>query len=155
MQDEIAKYIGCTKALLTWFHAAHHVTKGAGFAGDHVNLYGEIYNGINEDFDALVEKFITILENEKIACPLDATLESVPFLMQFDSPVNMPADAIAVVGLSFMKHHVNHLTSLYKKIENTQYMTLGVDDYLAAAANQYETYLYLLSQRVKRGDVRL
>ena len=60
MENEVAKYIGCTKALLTWFHAAHHVTKGTGFAGDHVSLYGEIYNGINEDLDALIEKFIVV-----------------------------------------------------------------------------------------------
>jgi len=155
MQDEIAIYIGCTKALLSWFHAAHHVTKGAGFAGDHVNLYGEIYNGINEDFDALIEKFIVICDSERIACPLEATLESVPFLMQFESPVNMPADAIAAEALNFMKHHIQHLTRLYGVLERNRALTLGTDDYLAAAANQYEEYLYLLGQRVKRGNVGL
>ena len=55
MVDALLSYIGCTKGLHTWFHAAHQVTKGVGFAGDHVNLYGEIYNGISEDFDKLVE----------------------------------------------------------------------------------------------------
>jgi hypothetical protein len=153
MQDEIAKYIGCTKALLSWFHAAHHVTKGAGFAGDHVNLYGEIYNGINEDFDALVEKFIVICDTEKIACPLEATLESIPFLMQFTSPVNMNADAISAEALKFMRHHVEHLTMLYRGLESNRLLTLGADDYLAAAANQYEEYIYLLGQRVKRGSI--
>ena len=122
MQDEVIKYIGCTKALLTWFHAAHHVTKGPGFAGDHVNLYGEIYNNIVEDFDALVEKIIVVC-------------------------------AIAAVGFQFMRHHVDHLTKLHQHLESKRLLTLGTGDYLAAAANQYETYIYLLGQRVKRGDV--
>ena len=153
MENEVAKYIGCTKALLTWFHAAHHVTKGTGFAGDHVSLYGEIYNGINEDLDALIEKFIVVCDTEKIACPLELTLESIPFLMEFTSPVELNADSIAAVGLQFMKHHVNHLTQLYQLLESKRLLTLGTDDYLAAAANQYEGYVYLLSQRVKRGRV--
>ena len=153
MYNEVAKYIGCTKALLTWFHAAHHVTKGAGFAGDHVSLYGEIYNGINEDLDALIEKFILVCDTEKIACPLESTLESIPFLMQFTSPVELNADSIAAIGLEFMRHHVTHLTQLYRLLESKGLLTLGSDDYLAAAANQYEGYVYLLSQRVKRGRI--
>ena len=56
MQDLVISYIGFTKSVLTWFHAAHHVTKGTGFAGDHVSLYGEIYQEIIDLFDELVEK---------------------------------------------------------------------------------------------------
>ncbi len=151
MLDEVTEYIGCTKALMSWFHAAHHVTKGAGFAGDHVSLYGEIYNGISTDFDALIEKLIVICDTEKVACPIDASLASIPFLMSFTSPVNLNPDSIAAIGLDFMRHHVSHLTRLYSFLESKGHLTLGADDYLAAAANQYETYVYLLGQRVKRG----
>ena len=153
MYDEVIKYIGCTKALLTWFHAAHHVTKGPGFSGDHVNLYGEIYNNIVEDFDALVEKFIVVCDTEKVACPINVTLESIPFLKQFTSPADLNPDSIAVVGLEFMRHHVNHLTQLYRHLESKGLLTLGTGDYISSAANQYETYIYLLGQRVKRGVV--
>ena len=66
MLDALLSYIGCTKALQSWFHSAHQVTKGVGFAGDHVNLYGEIYNGIIEDFDKLVEKSIIIAYRESL-----------------------------------------------------------------------------------------
>ena len=41
-----------------WFHAAHHVTKGKGFAGDHELLYGRIYESASKDFDVIVEKFL-------------------------------------------------------------------------------------------------
>ncbi len=87
MVDALLSYIGCTKGLHTWFHAAHHVTKGASFAGDHVNLYGEIYNGISEDFDKLVEKSIMVADTEEVACPIMITEVSAKVLSKYESPV--------------------------------------------------------------------
>ena len=151
MYDKVLKYIGCTKALLTWFHAAHHVTKGVGFAGDHVNLYGEIYNGISEDFDKLVEKSIMVADTEDVACPMMITEIASRVLSQYESPSGRGADAIAAIGLEYMRNHIANLTELYKILDSCGSLSLGMDDYLASAANQYEGYYYLLTQRVKRG----
>lgn len=151
MVDALLSYIGCTKGLHTWFHAAHQVTKGVGFAGDHVNLYGEIYNGILEDFDKLVEKSIMVADTEEIACPIMVTQISAKVLSQYESPAGRGADAIAAIGLEYMRNHIANLTELYRILESCGALSLGMDDYLAAAANQYEGYVYLLTQRVKRG----
>tara|TARA_R110000803_G_scaffold82370_4_gene148523 strand:+ start:2484 stop:2942 length:459 start_codon:yes stop_codon:yes gene_type:complete len=151
MLDALISYIGCTKALQAWFHSAHQVTKGAGFAGDHVNLYGEIYNGIIEDFDKLVEKSIIIADTEEVACPIVLTKVSARVLDRYKSPAQQGGDVIAALGLDFMRDHIANLTELYKILESCGALTLGMDDYLAAAANQYEGYVYLLTQRVKRG----
>ena len=53
--DLLLIYICFTKANQMWFHSAHHVTKGKGFAGDHELLYGKIYQTLTEDLDALIE----------------------------------------------------------------------------------------------------
>jgi len=151
MLDALLSYIGCTKALQSWFHSAHQVTKGVGFAGDHVNLYGEIYNGIIEDFDKLVEKSIIIADTEEVACPIILTKVSIKVLDRYKSPAQQGGDAIAALGLEFMRDHIGNLTELYKILESCGALTLGMDDYLASAANQYEGYVYLLTQRVKRG----
>ena len=151
MVDALISYIGCTKALQTWFHAAHQVTKGSGFSGDHVNLYGEIYNGILEDFDKLVEKSIVIADTEEVACPVIITKVSIEVLRKYNTPASQGADVIAALGLEFMRDHIANLTQLYKILESYGVLTLGMDDYLAAAANQYEGYVYLLTQRVKKG----
>ena len=42
MEQIFRQWIGMHRAMIAWYHAAHHVTKGAGFGGDHVNIYGEI-----------------------------------------------------------------------------------------------------------------
>jgi hypothetical protein len=70
---------------------------------------------------------------------------------KFQSPANLDSDIIAVTALDFMRHHVDHLTSVYHILDRAGALTLGMDDYLAAAANQYEEYIYLLGQRVKSG----
>ena len=151
MKDALLSYIGCTKGLHTWFHAAHHVTKGVGFAGDHVNLYGEIYAGISEDFDMLVEKSIMVADSEDVACPIMITEISAKVLSQYETPAGRGADAIAAIGLEYMRNHIDNLTQLYHMLDKCGALTLGMDDYLASAANQYEGYKYLLTQRVKRG----
>ena len=151
MKDALLSYIGCTKGLHTWFHAAHHVTKGVGFAGDHVNLYGEIYEGISEDFDKLVEKSIMVADSEDVACPIMITEIAAKVLSQYETPAGRGGDAISAIGLEYMRNHVNNLTELYRILDSSSKLSLGMDDYLAAAANQYEGYIYLLTQRVKRG----
>jgi len=151
MVNELAQYIGCTKALSTWIHAAHHVAKGKGFIGDHENLYGKMYEEIIDDFDKLIEKSIVLTDSEEIACPVTITKNSFPFLTKFQSPANQDSDIIAITALDFMRHHVDHLTSVYHIMDRAGALTLGMDDYLAAAANQYEEYIYLLGQRVKSG----
>ena len=151
MKDALLSYIGCTKGLHTWFHAAHHVTKGEGFAGDHVNLYGEIYIGITEDFDKLVEKAIMVADTEDVACPMVITEISAKVLSQYESPVGRGGDAIAAIGLEYMRNHIANLDQLYKILSSCGQLSLGMGDYLGAAANQYEGYAYLLTQRVKKG----
>ncbi len=151
VDDALLSYIGCTKGLHTWFHAAHHVTKGEGFAGDHVNLYGEIYTGITEDFDKLVEKAIMVADTENVACPMVITEISAKVLSQYESPVGRGADAIAAIGLEYMRNHIANLEQLYQMLSSCGQLSLGMDDYLGSAANQYEGYAYLLTQRVKKG----
>ena len=152
MFDALISYIGCTKALQTWFHAAHHVTKGVGFAGDHVSLYGEIYDGTTKDIDKLIEKSIIIADSEEVACPIIITEVASKVLEKYESPAGKNSDIIAVCGLDFMRNHVSNIENLYSILKQQNALSLGMDDYLSAAANQYEGYIYLLTQRVKRGE---
>jgi DNA-binding ferritin-like protein len=153
MVEALLGYIGCTKGLQTWFHAAHHVTKGTAFASDHVNLYGEIYTGISEDLDKLVEKSIMVADNEEVACPVMITITASKVLERYESPVNKNADIIVTIGLDYMRNHIENLAELYSILEKNGALSLGMGDYLASAANQYEGYVYLLTQRIKKGQL--
>ena len=98
MFDYLMSLIGSTKTVMTWMHAAHHVTKGPGFGSDHVNIFGEIYEEIIEIFDELVEKSIVLCDDEKIACPIMITKLSSSILEKYESPVNLHSDQIAYLA---------------------------------------------------------
>src|SRR6056300_105429 len=117
MFEYLMSLIGSTKSVLTWIHAAHHVTKGSGFSGDHVNLFGEIYQEIIEIFDELVEKSIVLCDTENVACPLTITELSLVILKEYESPVNLDGDQIAVIALNIVRDFSLTLTQVYYALQ--------------------------------------
>ena len=142
-------YIGTTRALQHWFHAAHHVTRGAGFVGDHIHLYGEIYTKIQEDIDVAIEKAISILQDERIACPIRLTRYAAEVLEEYPSPSEHTALGIAASGKMLLKGYLEYLEFLCSALKEVGAMTLGLEDHIAGTANAYETFLYMLQQREK------
>ena len=149
ISDLLLSYIACTKATELWFHAAHHVTKGKGFAGDHNILYSKIYNLLGDDLDAIIEKGIGLYDEEQLACPIVIAKLASKMICNFDSPSNRSDHEIACIGLEVLKYHVRHLESLYNQLKDRQEFTIGFDDLLASMANEYERYIYMLKQRIK------
>jgi hypothetical protein len=147
--DLLLTYIACTKATEMWFHAAHHVTKGKGFAGDHNILYSKIYNLLGEDLDSLVEKGIGLYDEEQLACPIIISKLASKMVCNFDSPANRGDDEIANIALHVLGYHLSHLEHFYHSIQKSRDFSIGFDDLLASMANQYERYIYMLKQRIK------
>jgi len=149
ISDLLLTYIACTKATEMWFHAAHHVTKGKGFAGDHNILYSKIYELLGDDLDSLVEKGIGLYDEEQLACPIIISKLASKMVCNFDSPANRSDDEIAGISLHVLGFHLSHLEDFYHRIQNSHDFSIGFDDLLASMANQYERYIYMLKQRIK------
>ena len=146
MEHIFRQWIGMHRAMIAWFHAAHHVTKGTGFGGDHVNLYGEIYTQLDEDLDGIVEKGIGLTGDETLADPVSSLSMAAGLLAQQPASANQDAETIAANGLQVIKYYVDFIEKIYSQFEAVG-MSLGLDDLLQGHANQYETYVYLLQQR--------
>lgn len=147
--DLLLSYIACTKAAELWFHAAHHVTKGKGFAGDHNFLYSKIYKTLGDDLDALIEKGIGLYDEEQLACPILISNLASKIVCSFETPVNQSDNLIAENALNVLIYHLTNLESLYENLSKTKDFTIGFDDLLASMANKYESYIYMLKQRLK------
>tara|TARA_A100001015_G_C15038132_1_gene737657 strand:- start:1447 stop:1929 length:483 start_codon:yes stop_codon:yes gene_type:complete len=145
----LSDWIGMHKAYVMWFHAAHHLTKGTGFAGDHVNLYGKIYSETDEIFDHVVERVLGITNDENVACPSHVALSAVSKLKSYGSPANKPALTIASLALELNKNYIAYLENLVHNCKANQIMTIGTEDFVAGICNTLENYQYLLQQRVK------
>ena len=147
--ETLLAYIGCTKALSMWMHAAHHVSKGPGFSSDHELLYGKIYEATLDDFDGLVEKSIMICGSERCACPIEISTIASQVLRKYETPAEKSSDNIALIARGFIGEHIQNLTHLFNILQEADELSLGMDDYLAAAASDYEKYYYFLNQRCK------
>ena len=146
MEHIFRQWIGMHRAMIAWFHAAHHVTKGTGFGGDHVNIYGEIYTTLDEDLDQIVEKGIGLTGDESLADPVSSLSMAAGLLAQQPASANQDAETIAANAFEVIKYYVNSIEGIYAQFEACG-MSLGLDDLLQGLANQYETYVYLLQQR--------
>ena len=146
MEHIFRQWIGMHRAMIAWYHAAHHVTKGTGFGGDHVNIYGEIYTQLDNDLDMIVEKGIGLTGNETLADPVSSLSLAATKLSQYPAAANQDAETIAQHAFAISKDYIAFIESTYSQFEACG-MSLGLDDLLQGLANQYETYVYLLQQR--------
>ena len=96
------EYIGFLRMIHLWFHGAHHLTRGTGFSGDHVNLYSKIYVSAAEQFDGAVEKGIGLLGDE-LGCPIHITEKTLEIMSEYPSPLELKAAGQAAVGLQIEK----------------------------------------------------
>ena len=154
MQQIFRQWIGMHRAMIAWYHAAHHVTKGTGFGGDHVNIYGQIYTQLDEDLDQIVEKGIGLTGDETLADPVSSLSLAATKLAQYPAAANQDAETIARHAFVLSKEYIAFIESIYSQFEACG-MSLGLDDLLQGLANQYETYVYLLQQRSRGSSMKL
>tara|TARA_Y100001973_G_C5195214_1_gene333765 strand:+ start:2179 stop:2637 length:459 start_codon:yes stop_codon:yes gene_type:complete len=147
--DALLHYIGFTKAIEDWMHAAHHLTKGPSFIANHELLFGRIYQTFSEDFDRVVEKIVYLTDDEKFACPKIVSEVSSKILSSYDSPANMSERSIGMVALCMIVDHMKGIEVTRELLKKEDMLTLGMDDLLTSSSNQYENYAYMLNQYTK------
>ncbi len=146
--DYIIAYIAFVRAAYSWFHAAHHVTSGAAFAGDH-ELYSEIYNDYLQVLDGIIEKSVGSCGIEIVAAPIPSLELSIAVLKGYPSPESMTSLAIAGAALQLEQDYLQATDELFRTLEQMGSLPLGLNDFLAASANKHDTFVYKLTQRVK------
>lgn len=142
------EYVSFMRMMQLWFHGAHHLTRGASFSGDHVNLYGKIYQAITLQVDPAVEKGIGLFGDE-CGDPMMITAQATMIMSEYPSPRELNAPSIAAVGLQIEKDFLKFSQNIYNELKSAGAMTLGLDDMIMANANAHEGYYYLLQQRIK------
>lgn len=137
------------KAMHMWFYSAHHVAKGAGFAGDHELLFSEIYEMLDEHFDAVVERAIGLSCVEDSACPKKIAENACAVLCCWPSPTELKGKELSSVGSKIIGKMISCVEKMHSKLESIGLMTLGLDDMLGGIASDYEVVQYKLLQRTK------
>jgi len=149
LKTRLSQYIGLLRGMQLWYHAAHHVTRGTGFFGDHADAYGGFYEALTEDFDSAVEKAIGLTNDEEMANPCKITEMALQVLHKFPCPPTLTALALASAALEMEKAHNELVSAMFHELESAGCLTLGLDDMLMATVNDHEGHIYKLQQRVK------
>lgn len=144
-----SKFLGAFRGMQIWFHSAHVMTKGTAFAGDHVLLYGKIYEEISDQLDHAMEKVLGLTNEESLLCPKEMIKSTQSALDLYDSPSDSSAYNIATTALKLVENFLTVIEILYKVKKHHDLMTLGLEDFMSSLANTHEGYVYQLQQRVK------
>lgn len=149
LKKRMSQYIGLLRGMQLWYHAAHHVTRGASFFGDHADAYGKLYGELTDDFDKAVEKAIGLTNDEDMANPCNITEMALQVLHKFPCPPTLTSLALASTALEIEKAHNELVTAMFNELESAGCLSLGLDDMLMATVNDHEGHIYMLQQRVK------
>lgn len=149
VKELLCAYVSLVKAMQGWFHAAHHVVKGTGFAGDHELLYSEIYGAFTGDLDGIIEKSIGLTGDENIACPLKIAEGSLEVMRGWKTPSGQSSETIAKCALELELDFIDVSESLFELLDEAGVLSLGLNDFLAALANKHEGFVYKLRQRTR------
>ena len=144
----MCEYVSFMRMMQLWFHGAHHLVRGESFAGDHVEIYGKIYQAIEDQIDGVIEKAIGLFGDD-CACPVKITMLASDIMSSYPSPMKMNGSGIAAVGLKIERDFLQLSQAVYDSLDEMGAMTLGLDDMIMATANAHETHVYLLQQRIK------
>lgn len=141
MSMESYQYIlGAFKCAELMHHHAHLTAKGD--YSDHL-LLGEIYESYVDHFDAFAEKGIITYGEELVA------VESIMKMQMMCYKQQTPGQNAIQNALAMEKHILSELTELYKELDDSEEMSLGLDDLIMSTCSGIERNIYLLTQRSK------
>lgn len=128
-----------------WLHwTSHWQVQGSTFYSDH-KLLKKLYEGVTDEIDTLAEKIVGEFGSSEVN-PLEQSYFLMGFVNDVCSAQQDPIHRAYLVEKSLQQI----LKVTYDKVKKLGNLSLGLDDYLMATANNHETYLYLLSQRNKK-----
>lgn len=139
-------YAAYLRAGYTWFHGAHHLTKGLSFSGDHGILYDKIYNTFLEMIDVAIERGIG-LSGPHVACPSQLAVATAQIVSCYPSPAELSSTAIAASGHAIICDMIKFIEEMNKCLDEAGALTLGLSDLLSRHADTLESFTYLLKQR--------
>ena len=141
MSMESYQYIlGAFKCAELMHHHAHLTAKGD--YSDHL-LLGEIYESYVDHFDDFEEKGIITYGEELVA------VEGIMKMQMMCYKEQTPGQNAIQNALAMEKHILAELTELYKELDDSEEMSLGLDDLIMSTCSGIERNIYLLTQRSK------
>jgi len=129
-----------------WSHwTSHWQVKGESQYGDH-QLLERIYTGLIEEIDTLAEKIVGMYGANGVEPVEQAQLMANNILPLTEAHSERdPIRRALIIEEALQKCFYN----IYNHLKEMKALSLGMDDFIMSIANEHETNLYLLRQRLR------
>lgn len=154
LADVLTNLLALLRASRWNYLTAHWQVYGDPYYGDHL-LFQRLYESLDEEIDTLAEKIVGLTGRK----------EDGSFYFDNLSQIQKTQDWLTSWSYLSCPHKRSlrteediqkYFKTSYEALKGEDLLTLGLDDYLMATANQHETNLYLLQQRLaERESTRL
>ena len=135
--------LAALRALQQLHQTTHWVVHGEPFYGDHL-LYQRLYEAMGDEFDTLAEKVVAYFDEASVDL-----LSQLDRMEEIAAKWDMATDCHVERTLIAERHLQDLIKKAYDLISSNGEMSLGLDDYLMALANNHETNIYLIQQKVR------
>jgi DNA-binding ferritin-like protein len=147
--EDMIKYLAMYRMMTIMYQHFHWATKGTAYYADHL-LFERIYGKLSEEIDTIAEKSIG-LSSEASVCPITTTQLALELMNNIFPKFSILCDPHQLVEelLKMELIFLEQNDKFYKKQEDQDSLTLGLDDLLASIHSSHEENVYLLRQRWK------
>jgi len=142
-----ALYVATLRAVSIIHQNNHWTTKGSDFYGDHL-LFERLYDSASENIDSAAEKFIGLFGTQCLDYNLHTHFLN-KVLERYKNFKGYPEEKSLAIEKDFLKFS----KEAYNCFEDSDEMTLGLDDVLCAIASKREESVYLLQQTLNTSDI--
>jgi len=142
--DQLRWLLACLRAQYWTYQHAHWETRGPTYYGNHL-LFQRLYESVVQQTDTLAEKIVGTYG----PCAVDSMNIASKFLMWINRWQD--ADGWHRRALLSEQDFQKACETTYELMKSMGELTLGMDDFLMATANEHETNQYLLRQVLRAG----
>jgi len=143
-KNQLLSLLSALRALFALHQEGHWNVSGDPYYGDHILLQRLYEDTLGEEIDTLAEKI-----TGTYGCGTIGVVEHVMGAGQFLVRWCNEPDLL-LRSLMAEEDVQRELRLTFNTLKDTDELTLGMEDFLAATASSHETALYLLRQRCKK-----
>lgn len=131
--------LACLRSQYWSYQESHWQVKGATFYGDHL-LFQRLYESVQKQVDTLAEKLVGKYGVDAVN-GLDLGAKFEVFIRRWNE-----TDCLHERGFLSEQDFQTLCQNVHRKLKEMGELSLGMDDFLMATANEHETNQYLLRQ---------
>ena len=133
---------------LQFVHQTHHwISRGDSFYGDHL-LFDRLYGNVTEQIDGLAEKTVGLGCEKNVDVYMQTKQLGKLVSAKYNPPAIPRPDDLVLISLESEKCFVEMISCVREQLDARGQLSYGLDNFLAGLADEHESNVYLLSQRV-------